>query len=868
LLLCLLAACAPSPNGRDNAEPAEGIPLTLATSRASAIEQVRYQLAFDIPADAASPINGKATIRFVARNAVREPLQIDFAADRGPEANHLTSVTVNGKAVDRHWVNGHIVIAPASLATGENSIDVGFIAGDVPLNRNPDFLYTIFVPARAHEAFPCFDQPDLKARYALELTVPADWQAVANGAEAGREPVGDRVRVRFAETQPIPTYLFAFAAGKFQIETGERNGRTFRMFHRETDARKVARNRDAVFDLQGSALKWLEDYTAIPYQFGKFDFVLVPSFQFGGMEHPGSIFYNAASVLLDESATESQMLNRANLIAHETSHMWFGDLVTMRWFDDVWMKEVFANFMAAKIANPAFPKINHELRFLVSNYPAAYSVDRTAGTHPIRQQLENLNEAGSLYGAIIYEKAPIVMRQLERLIGETTMRDGLREYLKQFSFGNATWPDLVKVLDDRTERDLQTWSHVWVEEAGRPLFKTEWETNDEGRRQIAFIQHDGRPDRSLHWTEQMDVLIGTPGDTRNLLLETKSERTELPDGMMPRKVDFVLPTGGGLAYGGFMLDDASRRFLLEHVEELKDPVARGATWITLWEEMLNGLVDPADLIESQLRALPREDTEQNIQLVTSQLQDLFWRCLADRIRRPLTERIERTLRAGLSRATTSSLKSTYFTAFRNIVTTPGGIAWLERVWRRTETIPGLPFSEPDEATMALELAVRSVPNAGDILEEQRRRFQNPDRKARFEFVMPALSEQAETRDAFFKSLADARNRRREPWVTEGLSYLNHPLRAAAAVKYIGPSLDLLEDIKRTGDIFFPKNWMDALLEGHNSPAASEAVRTFLNNHPADQAAAEGKPLYPIRLRRIILQSADNLLRAADIVPTW
>ena len=153
-------------------------------------------------------------------------------------------------------------------------------------------------------------------------------------------------------------------------------------FHRETDAAKVARNREAIFDLHAAALAWLEEYTGIPYPFGKFDFVAIPSFQFGGMEHPGAILYNASSLLLEESATQNQILGRASLIAHETSHMWFGDLVTMRWFDDVWMKEVFASFMAAKIVNPSFPEINHDLRFLLSNYPAAYQVDRAAGRKP------------------------------------------------------------------------------------------------------------------------------------------------------------------------------------------------------------------------------------------------------------------------------------------------------------------------------------------------------------------------------------------------------------------------------------------------------------------------------------------------------
>jgi len=154
--------------------------------------------------------------------------------------------------------------------------------------------------------------------------------------------------------------------------------------------------------------------------------------------------------------------------------------------------------------------------------------------------------------------------------------------------------------------------------------------------------------------------------------------------------------------------------------------------------------------------------------------------------------------------------------------------------------------------MALDLAVRSVPAAAAILQEQRTRFMNPDRKARFEFVMPALSDQQETRDAWFDSLKDVKNRRREPWVLEGLQYLHHPLRAASSEKYIRPSLDLLIEIQRTGDIFFPTRWMNATLGDHNTRSAATAVREFLS-HQKD---------YPIRLRRIILQAADELFRAA------
>jgi aminopeptidase N len=847
----------------DGADPEAGIPLRLAEYRARAIENVRYEIAFAIPPAAAEPVTGRVTVRFSLKDT-SEPLVLDF----GPGADHVTSVSIAGASVQHRAVNNHIVIPREHVARGENAVEIVFRAGDAALNRNPEFLYSLFVPARAHFTFPCFDQPDLKARFTLELTGPAGWQAVANGPEALRETIGDRFRVRFGETQPISTYLFAFAAGKFKIEEARRGGRAMRMFHRETDAAKVARNRDAVFDLHASALQWLEAYTGIPYPFGKFDFMAVPSFQFSGMEHPGSIWYNAASLLLDESATENQVLGRASVIAHETAHMWFGDLVTMKWFNDVWMKEVFANFMAAKIVNPAFPSVNHELRFLVAHYPAAYGVDRTAGTHPIRQELGNLNEAGSLYGPIIYQKAPIVMRQLERLIGADRMQDGLRAYLKAFQFGNATWLDLVRLLDERSERDLAAWSRAWVEEAGRPTIQTQLEL-DGGTgavRSLTFVQSDEPPvgsglsrtttgePRRLRWTQQVIVLVGGAPRPRAIPVEISGERTDVREARAMAPPPLVLPTGGGLAYGGFTLDVPSRSYLLEHLPELADPVVRGAAWITLWDQLLERRIAPAAFLDAALRALPREDTEQNVQLLVGYVSEVFWKFLDGSARHAAARGVEGTLRAGLALASSSSLKSTYFSAFRSIVTTADGLALVERVWRREQKIPGLTLAEPDEAGMALDLAVRSVPNAAAILDEQRGRFTNPDRQAQFEFVMPALSADPVTRDRFFLSLRNVNNRRREPWVVEGLRYMNHPLRAEASRKHLRAALDLLAEIQRTGDIFFPKNWVDAVLSGHNTRAAADTVRGFL----------EETPDYPIRLRRVVLQSADGLFRSATM----
>jgi aminopeptidase N len=562
------------------------------------------------------------------------------------------------------------------------------------------------------------------------------------------------------------------------------------------------------------------------------------------------VWYNAALLLLEQSATENDMLARASLIAHETAHMWFGNLVTMRWFNDVWMKEVFANFMAAKIVNPAFPRVNHDLRFLVAHYPAAYSVDRTAGTHPIRQDLANLDEAGSLYGPIIYQKAPIVMRQLERLIGVERMQAGLRSYLKTHQFGNAAWPDLVRILDEQTPLDVSGWSRVWVEDAGRPAIRTDVALDSSGRlERLTFVE------ALKHRPQRMEVLVGTAAAPRTFAVDVTSERVDVAEARGLPAPAFILPTGGGLAYGGFALDPATRRFLLAHAPTLTDPVSRGAVWVTLWDEMLEGRIRPPELLAAILVALPRETVEQNVQLTVGYADALFWRFLSPAERARQAPALEAALLAGLNRAGPSSLKATYFQAFRSTVTTGQGLALLERVWRRQERIPGLILGEPDEATLALELAVRPVARAGAILEEQRGRFKDPDRRARFEFVMPAVSGDRAARDRFFEGLRSVENRRREPWVVEGLRYLNHPLRADAARGHLGAALELLAEIRQTGDIFFPKNWMDAVLSGHNTPAAADTVKKFLADRPD----------YPLRLRRVILQAGDGVFRAAAIL---
>jgi aminopeptidase N len=539
--------------------------------------------------------------------------------------------------------------------------------------------------------------------------------------------------------------------------------------------------------------------------------------------------------------------------------MWFGNLVTMRWFNDVWMKEVFANFFAARTVNPSFPELNHDLRFLLQHYPAAYDVDRTAGANPIRQELANLGEAGSLYGPIIYQKAPIVMRQLELLVGAQSFRDGIRAYLARHRFGNAGWPDLVAEIDARTQVDVARWSQAWIAESGRPTVTTELDV-DAGRIvRLGFRQKDPRG-RGLVWPERLQVVLGgspEAGPTRTFDVTMAGETVEVPDAAGLPAPEWVLPVGGGLGYAQFDIDATTRASLLRSLGRLPDPLLRGAALLVLWDEMLEGRIPPSELQRTLMAAFVSERNELNLQQMLDQMSSLFWRYSAPRNRAAMAPLLESTLRGGLERAKTTSERASWFNALRSVAITPDTLTWLEDVWARRAAVPGLPLSETDETDLALDLAMRDLPSSAVILDTQLARIQNPDRKARFAFVMPAASADPIMREGFFESLRDPANRTHEAWVVDALRYLHHPLRASASRRHVRPALEMVLEIQRTGDIFFPRRWTEATLSGYQDRQTATDVATFIANLPVD---------YPERLRWVLLASGDPLQRAARLVP--
>ena len=842
-----------------------GVSQIQAKARKQTISQLAYALKFDIPAQKNQLIPASETITFQwAKTST--PLQIDFKEERA----HIQNVSVNGTDVPVVFESEHLLISTAFLKAGKNTVSIQFTAGNLSLNRNDDYLYTLLVPDRARTLFPCFDQPDLKASFQLSLTIPGSWQAMTNALVQDSSVVGDRKTVNFRVSNVIPTYLFSFVAGKFTPVSRTINNRPMTLLHRETDSTKIRLSIDPLFKLHADALTYLEDFTQSTYPFQKFDFAAIPDFQYGGMEHVGAIDYRSSALFLDNGATRDQRLSRAHVIAHETAHMWFGDLVTMRWFDDVWLKEVFANFMADKIMEVSSPDANYDLQFIVDHFPAAYAVDRTEGANPIGQPLANLQEAGSLYGGIIYHKAPIMMRQLERLMGKTALRDGLREYLNKYRFGNATWADLIAILDARTPTNLAAWNRVWVSETGRPKFTYQLDKKD-GKITRFAISQTGEDGSKRVWPQAFEIALVYHDHTDELTVNMNQPTVELTEAIGKPIPQHIIFNTSGQGYGLFPFDTLTGL----QVEMVKSPVTRAATYINLYENMLAGqVISPAFLASFYTYLLETESEELNLRLISSQLSDIIWNFTRPEKRPAIAAFAEQQAWRAMEQETAprpsslgpsspgpsspgpSSLgkKKVLFRLYQNIALSQQAKDRLYAIWKDQKAPSGVTLTEDDYTSLALALAVRDYPADG-ILMKQLARIKNPDRRKRLEFMMPALSGNVAERDQFFASLATEANREHEAWVTAALGYLHHPLRTETSAKYLPKSLDLLEEIQRTGDIFFPESWLRSTLSNYQTPETAQVVRQFLADRPG----------FNTRLRAKLLQAADGPFRASRLL---
>ena len=847
------------------AEPMEqGVSRALAEARAARISAVRYQISFTLTEHAAS-VEGRETVTFDSKYA--GDLAIDY------RDGVLHSAKLDGLPIATQLENGHLHI-PAKA--GQNSLTLAFTSNAAAAGKaftryedkddGSEYFYTLFVPMDASMAFPCFDQPDLKAQFTLDVEHPASWSVISNTAAL---PV-DATHTRFAETRSISTYLFAFAAGPFAAIHAQ-NASAPAIYVRKSQLARAEQEAAQVQQMAVDGIAYLSNYFAQSFPFPKYDLVLVPGFPFGGMEHAGATFLNEDSVLFRSTPTPSDYFRRNILVLHETCHQWFGDLVTMRWFDDLWLKEGFAQYMAYKALAQLDPASHPWKHFYEEIKPLAYGIDETQGTTPIYQDIPNLKDAKSAYGAIVYQKAPAILKQLEFRIGPDAFREGLRSYLKDHAYGNAEWSDLIRAFKQANARtspagapaaDLDAWANAWIRRRGMPEVDVTWSCKAGKIAELTLTQHDVLPDGYL-WpiANQIELNYGNQQDITSHMLRVdwSTPAFTVTEAVGRPCPDFIFSNAGDEAYGRFLLDPASEaaaaRQLVETAPDQQDPLLRSMLWGALWENVHLAKSPPRSYIQRAIDTLPQESDEAMARVQGARIATALHSYLSDAARKELVSHVESVLEDRMLHAPTLGLRVVSFRTFTGIAETPEALVQVKGLLSGKIEVPGMTLKRLDRWNLIGHLIVMRDPQAASLYSTEKAGDHTGEGQ-KYAYAEGAGTAAAEVKARYFDEYVHSEEIQ-EDWITQSLRPFNAWNQAVLTEPYLVKALDDLEQIKQHRKIFFLGAWLSAFMDGQNtlqnSPAAQTAVRDWLSTHVIDPD-----------LRRKILESADALDRTALI----
>ncbi|HUI42051.1 MAG TPA: M1 family aminopeptidase [Terriglobia bacterium] len=829
----------------------EGIPRGLARERAAQISNVRYHLTFTLVPHAGTTA-GSEELNFTLRTA--QPVLLDF------REGAISSLDVNGAPAAALADHGHLELPGGRLRAGENTVRVQFAArvapAGEPITRYEDhddgaeYIYTLFVPMDASMAFPCFDQPDLKARFRLDLIAPAGWAAISNtAAESESEAGPEQRRTAFRETLPISTYLFAFAAGPFR-RVGEAPGLPG-LYVRQSRLKQAEDEAPEVQQIAAQGIKYLSDYFARPFPFPKYDMVLIPELAYGGMEHAGATFLREQSVLFRAAPTHTDRLNRDILVVHELTHQWFGDLVTMRWFDDLWLKEGFAQYMAYQTLASLKPDENVWQRFYLSIKPAAYEIDSTQGTTPIYQDIPNLKDAKSAYGAIVYSKAPAVLKQLAYVLGPENFRGGLRLYLKDHAYSNAEWSDLVHALEKVSGRNLARWAEMWIRHRGMPQVDVAWSCEGGRVSRLAVAQHDvlGTGDT---WPIATQILLDeAKGQPIHLRVELDQPTMAVPEAAGRPCPNFVFANDQDFAYGRFLLDPASRSSVVSGLGGEHDLFRRTLLWGSLWDAVREAELAPRDYLALARRLLPTETDQPLTQTLLAHTATALHRYVSADARGEFVPALERMAADRMAGDSDQDLRITWFRGLRALAETPQGLGKLEEVLNGQLSVPGVQLRPLDRWSLVTSLIALGDARSQANFEAERRRDPGGD-GPEYAYAAEAARPDRATKRKYFDDYLH-NSSRPEDWIAQSLGAFNYWNQSALTEPYLKPALEALPEIKRNRKIFFLMAWLGAFVDGQQSAAAQAEVHRYLRTAPLDRD-----------LQLKILQAVDELDRTVKI----
>ena len=610
-----------------------------AQERFARIGEVSYELEFDLDGEAPE-YTGHVTISFMLSDT-QEDLTVDFFGGTVASAQingrvydvpHAEQGTGDTDASDALKVpyNGFFLSLPAAaLRVGRNVVDIGFThpyssdSSGMYRFRDPvddrDYLYTDFEPYDQNRLFPSFDQPDLKARYSTRVSVPANWQVISIVAESSIVEQGDRKLWTFPPSAPISTYIYALHAGEYQRWEAAAVDIPLRLFARASMAEYVYP--EDWFNPTRQGFEFFQRYFDIPYPFGKYDQVIVPHFNAGAMENVGAVTFSER-YLRRGTVTRADRRALASVILHELAHMWFGNLVTMDWWNGLWLNESFATFMAT-LAMMEATEYTEARQVAYRRTIAAYRADERDTTHPIEMPIADTDDAFANFDAITYSKGSATLFQLNHLVGPEAFRRGVSEYLLSHAYGNTTINDFLGSISKAAGQDLGEWAADWLNEPGTNAIAVEFDCKDGAIAMLEVMQTAPQswPTLRTHRT-QLGLYDFENGNvaTRLLPVTYSGVRTEVAAALGGHCPDFIYANHGDWDFVRVDFDAEVLATLREHLNDFDDPLIRSMLWQGAYEMVLYQRLTPTEFIDFVLANVGDESVDEVVRLALGAMQ--------------------------------------------------------------------------------------------------------------------------------------------------------------------------------------------------------------------------------------------------------
>jgi len=701
-----------------------------AEARAKTISMVDYTLEFDFT-PAGDKYTGRAVIGFNVDQSGRD-LRVDFAD------GEVTRVAINGVPFEPNY-NKRVLAVPGNLLKkGRATLEIdfsheysrqgrGLTRFTDPVDKNV-YLYTDFEPYDANRAFPCFDQPDLKATYAVKVTAPKTWEVITSVRENSAVQQGDTKIWDFPRSARYSTYIFPLHAGNYAKWEDKNFRYPLRLFARKSLAKYV--KPAEWFPISKHGFDFFESYYGYAYPYKKYDQIIVPEFNAGAMENVAAVTFTERFISRGPK-TRAQVQGLANTILHEMAHMWFGNLVTMRWWGDLWLNESFATYTSS-VAQAAYPEFKDQWQSFFGGKTWAYREDQMITTHPIVATVRDTNEAFTSFDSITYGKGASVLKQLSFYLGEENFKKGLKAYFERFAEKNTEYADFMGVMAEASGRKLEAWQKSWFETAGVNAFSAQFECKDGRVSQFAITQMSVSGDKIVrpHATQIAFLARRNGKVVANDVIraEISAPTTYLTEAVGKECPYVVYLNHEDYGYFKTKLDDRSVANLRTSLPEVEDSLLRHELWFALWDKVLDAEMP----MQAYGQILTRDGlTKENNELLLRHLRFTSESLLKYYHQSPkllyagypeFSEHLDKLIwqRFKTAKAGSNDLLI-WLDSLDSLMTTPWGMGKLKHLLNGAERAPGVAIDQDRRWAMVNALARFNDPEARKWIDHEAKR---------------------------------------------------------------------------------------------------------------------------------------------------